>query len=133
MGSRSAEKRYVAADLRKTSRFARSRRVVLALAILFGLVAVAALPARRHEADALLLARGNDVDALARSYAEQIVHPSFLAQIRPRIRPIDGHRLSDEELQASISAHSVCSCWGSRCAHRADPDACTRWPSICTV
>jgi len=107
MGSRSAEKRYVAADLRKTSRFARSRRVVLALAILFGLVAVATLPARRHDADALLLARGNDVDALARSYAEQIVHPSFLAQIRPRIRPIDGHRLSDEELQASISAHSV--------------------------
>jgi len=97
----------VAADLRKTSQFARSRRVVLALAILFGLLALATLPARRHKADALLLARGNNVDELARSYAEQIVHPSFLAEIRPRIRPIDGHRLSDEELRASISAHSV--------------------------
>ena len=107
MGSRSAEKRYVAADLRKTSHFARSRRVVLALAILFGLLAVAILPARRHVADALLLAHGDNVDALARSYAEQIVDPSFLAQIRPRIRPIDGHRLSDEGLRASISAHSV--------------------------
>ena len=107
MGSRSAEKRYVAADLRKTSQFARPRRVVLAFAILFGLVAVAILPGRRHEADALLLARGNDVDASARSYAEQIVHPSFLAQIRARIRPIDGHRLSDDDLRESISAHSV--------------------------
>ena len=107
MGSRSAEKRYVAADLRKTSRFASSRRVVLVLATLLGLVAVATLPPRRHDADALLLARSNDGDALARSYAEQIVHPSFLAQIRPRIRPIDGHRLSDEDLRASISAHSV--------------------------
>ena len=97
----------MAADLRKTSQFARPRRVVLAFAILFGLVAVAILPGRRHEADALLLARGNDVDASARSYAEQIVHPSFLAQIRARIRPIDGHRLSDDDLRESISAHSV--------------------------
>ncbi len=107
MRSRSAEKRYVAADPRKTSLFARSRRLVLALAILFGLLAVATLPARRYEADALLLARGDHVDALARSYSEQIVHPSFLAQIRPRIRPIDGRRLSDGALQDSISAHSV--------------------------
>lgn len=97
----------MAANLRKSSPFARSRGVVLALAILFGLVAVATLPGRRHEADALLLARGDDVDTSARSYAEQIVHPSFLAEIRPRIRPIDGQRLSDAELRASISAHSV--------------------------
>ena len=107
MGSRSAEKRYVAADLRRTSQFARSRRGVLALAILCGLFALATLPARRYEADALLLARGSNVDELARSYAEQIVHPSFLQAIRPRIRPIDGHRLSDERLRASISARSV--------------------------
>ena len=107
MGSRSAEKRYVAADLRRTSQFARSRRGVLALAILCGLFALATLPARRYEADALLLARGSNVDELARSYAEQIVHPSFLEAIRPRIRPIDGHRLSDERLRASISARSV--------------------------
>jgi hypothetical protein len=107
MRSRSAEKRYVAADPQKTSLFARSRRLVLALTILFGLVAVATLPARRYEADALLLARGDHVDALARSYSEQIVHPSFLAQIRPRIRPIDGRRLSDGALQDSISAHGV--------------------------
>jgi len=107
MGSRSAEKRYVAADLRRTSQFARSRRGVLALAILCGLFAVATLPARRYEADALLLARGSNVDELARSYAEQIVHPSFLEAIRLRIRPIDGHRLSDETLRASISARSV--------------------------
>jgi hypothetical protein len=107
MRPRSAEKRYVAADLRKTSLFAHSRRLVFALAILFGLLAVAILPARRHEADALLLARGDRIDALARSYAEQIVHPSFLAQIRPRIRPIDGHRLTDEALLDSVSAYSV--------------------------
>jgi hypothetical protein len=80
---------------------------VLALAILFGLFALATLPARRYEADALLLARGSNVAELARSYAEEIVHPSFLAAIRPRIRPIDGHRLSDEKLRASISARSV--------------------------
>jgi hypothetical protein len=97
----------VAADLRKSTHFARSRRVVLALAILFGLLAVAILPARRHVANALLVAHGDNVDALARSYAEQIVDPSFLAQVRPRIRPIDGHRLSDEAVRASISAHSV--------------------------
>ena len=97
----------MAADLRKTTHFARSRRVVLALAILFGLLAVAILPARRHVANALLVAHGDNVDALARSYAEQIVDPSFLAQVRPRIRPIDGHRLSDEGLRASISAHPV--------------------------
>jgi hypothetical protein len=103
----SAEKRYVAADSRKTSLLTRSRQLVLALAILFSLLAVATLPARRHEADALLLARGDGVDVLARSYAEQIVHPSFLAQVRPRIRPIDGHRLTDDELRDSISAHSV--------------------------
>ena len=97
----------MAADPRKTSQLARSRHVVVALAILFGLVAVAALPGRRHEADALLLAHGDNADALARSYAEQIVDPSFLAQIRPRIRPIDGHRLSDKGLRDSISARSV--------------------------
>jgi hypothetical protein len=97
----------VAADLRKSTHFARSRGVVLALAILFGLLAVAILPARRHVANALLVAHGDNVDALARSYAEQIVDPSFLAQVRPRIRPIDGHRLSDEAVRASISAHSV--------------------------
>jgi hypothetical protein len=107
VSSRSAEKRYVAADPRKTSQLARSRRVAVALAILFGLVAVATLPGRRHEADALLLAHGDNADALARSYAEQIVDPSFLAQIRPRIRPIDGHRVSDKGLRDSISAHSV--------------------------
>jgi len=107
MRTRSAEKRYVAADLRKNSLFARSRRLVFALAILFGLLAVATLPTRRYEADALLLARGDRVDALARSYAEEIAHPSFLAQIRPRIRPIDGHRLTDQALRDSVSAHSV--------------------------
>ena len=99
----------MAADLRKSTHFARSRRVVLALAILFGLLAVAILPARRHVADALLVAHGDNVDALARSYAEQIVDPSFLAQVRPRIRPIDGHRLSDEAVRASISAHRMSS------------------------
>lgn len=97
----------MAADPRKISLLTGSRRLVPALAILFGLLAVATLPARRHEADALLLAHGDGVDVLARSYAGQIVHPSFLAQIRPRIRPIDGHRLSDGELRSSISAQSV--------------------------
>jgi hypothetical protein len=80
---------------------------VFALAILFGLLAIATLPARRYEAGALLLARGDRFDALARTYAGEIVDPSFLAQIRPRIRPIDGHRLTDQALLESVSARSV--------------------------
>ena len=107
MARRSAEKRYVAAEPRQSPPFARSRRLVLALAILVGLLALATLPARRHEADALLLARGDRVEVVARSYAEQIVDPSFLEQIRPRVRPIDGRRLTDEALRDSVSAQSV--------------------------
>ena len=107
MPGRSAERSYVAAYLSKTSGLAGSRWLVGALAILFGLLAMATLPARRHQAEALLLARGDHPDALAHRYSEEIVAPSFLAQIRPRIRAIDGHRLTDRELRDSISAHSV--------------------------
>ena len=110
----------MAAEPRQTPSFARSRRLVVAVAILVGLLALATLPARRHEADALLLTRGDQGDALARSYAEQIVDPSFLAQIRPRIRPIDGRRLTDDALRDSVSAHSVDGAGLVRLTARAD-------------
>ena len=110
----------MAAEARKAPTFARSGRLLAGAAILCGLLAVATLPARRHEADALLLARGDQVDAVARSYAEQIVDPSFLAQIRPRIRPIDGRRLSNDALRDSVSAHSVDGAGLVRLTARAD-------------
>lgn len=97
----------MAAYLSKTSVLGRSQWLVVGLATLFSVLAIATLPARRHQADALLVARGDHPDALAHRYSEEIVAPSFLAQIRPRIRAIDGHRLTDHELRDSISTESL--------------------------
>ncbi|MEP6978365.1 MAG: hypothetical protein ABI948_09970, partial [Thermoleophilia bacterium] len=93
--------------LRPTLLRLRPRTLVLALALVVTVAALATIPPRRHQAEALLLVRGDHVDQLANSYSGRIVDRGFLASIRARIRPIDGHRLTESELGSAISAQSV--------------------------